>query len=130
MEWDHKAIKFYSAHDMGAGHHLRKVEELLKVFDVEKRLENIDECMELYNVKKFIDAGLRFPEWSDTMVESFKGKCRKIPGLVGKFLGSINDSNILDCYDAMNGVYEDNFGKLLVSISYMRESVLKSLMNY
>ena len=109
MEWNHNAIKFYSAHDMGAGHHLRKVEDLLKVFDEEKPLQNINECMELYNVKKFIDADLRFPEWSDATMGSFKDKCRKIPGLVGRFLGAVNDSNIQDHYDAMNGVYEDNF---------------------
>lgn len=109
MEWDHKAIKFYSAQDLGAGHHLRKVEELLKVFDHQTTLVSINECLELYNVKKFIDEGLRFPEWSDATMASFKDKCRKIPGLVGRFLGTINDSNILDIYDAMNGVYEDNF---------------------
>ena len=109
MEYDYKAIKFYSTHDWGAGYHLRKVEELLKVFDPQMALGSINKCLELYNVKKFIDAGLRFPEWSDAMIGSFEDKCRKIPGLVGRFLGTINDSNILDHYDAMNGVYEDDF---------------------
>ena len=112
MEWNHEAIKFYSAQDWGAGHHLRKVEDLLKTFEPQTLLGSIDECLELYNVKKFIDAGLRFPEWSDVMVDSFKDKCRKIPGLIGKFLGAVNDSNILDYYDMMNGVYEDNFWEI------------------
>lgn len=109
MEWDHKAIKFYSAQDLGAGHHLRKAEDLLVVFNPQMTLGNINDCLELYNVKKFIDADLRFPEWSDATIKSFKDKCRKIPGLVGRFIGTINDSNILDHYDAMNGIYEDNF---------------------
>ena len=94
MEWNHKAIKFYSVHDMGAGYHLRKVENLLKVFDAGKPLKNVNECLELYNAKQFIDAGLQFPEWSDTTMSSFKDKCRKIPGLIGRFLGSVNDCNL------------------------------------
>lgn len=113
MEWNHEAIMFYSAQDLGVGHHLRKVESLLKAFDSQSILESINECLELYNVKKFIDAGLRFPEWSDDMVDFFKDRCRKIPSLIGKFLGAVNDSNILDHYNAMNGVYEDNFWEVV-----------------
>lgn len=109
MERNHEAIKFYSAQDWGTGYYLKKVEDLLNAFNPQMILGNINECLELYNVKKFIDAGLRFPEWSDALVNSFQDRCRKIPSVIGKFLGAVNDSNILDHYDAMNSVYEDNF---------------------
>ena len=112
MEYDYKVIKFHGVYDLGTGHHLRKVEELFKVFDPEVSLVSINECLQLYNVKKFMDADLRIPEWTDTMVDSFKDKCKKIPGIVGRFLGTVNDSNILEHYDTLNGAYEDNFWEM------------------
>lgn len=65
--------------------------------------------MQLYNVKKFIDADLRFPEWTDAMINGFIQKCRKISALIGRFLSKVDNSNILWYYNEMNGVYEDNF---------------------
>lgn len=47
--------KFYSIDDLGNNFELTRAEEVLEAYDEDKELEDINDVIELYNVKLLLD---------------------------------------------------------------------------
>ncbi|MBR5491468.1 MAG: hypothetical protein IKV79_09385, partial [Oscillospiraceae bacterium] len=85
-----RGIKYYGPHDMSTGWHLREAEDYFLNWDENIRELNINTVLELYNIKRFFDAGFKLEHWTDELLAGFHSKCKLIPGILGKFCSFIN----------------------------------------
>lgn len=100
---DLNRIVFYSKEDMAGGHHLQKGEHFLRT-TTKSDYTDINDILEIYNLKKYIDNDLYLKSWSTEDISDFKQKAIQYNKLVGQFMATINESNILAIY---NGILRD-----------------------
>ena len=51
-------INFFNKADLASGHYLSLAEPILRNFDKEKSIDDINDIIELYQIKRYIDADL------------------------------------------------------------------------
>lgn len=128
----HSGIKFYSVHDMSSGWHLRDAETFFQHWDENTSDPDINTILELYNIKQYFDADMRLEQWPDAQFAEYKDKCKLIPGMLGRFCGTISDANLEVLYKAVDWNYTDDFWQLICDYKvYQRISpeVIRSLMD-
>lgn len=109
---DLNRIVFYSKEDMASGHQLRKGELILRA-EIKSEYNDINEVLELYNVKKYIDAELFLNEWTSEDILVFKNKATEFGKIIGRFMSQINDLNIIDLYNKTLRNYINSFWELV-----------------
>lgn len=112
--YDHNRVEFYSIDNLAAGHQLSKGEHILKN-DILQNYTDINDIIELYNIKKFFDYELRLKDWSDEEFITFKNKVSTFGNIIGKFLSKVNDDNIRVYYNDILGGYISPFWELVCS---------------
>jgi hypothetical protein len=111
-ETDLNRVIFHSREDMAGGHQLQKGEHILRA-DIKSDFSDINDILELYNIKKYIDNELFLKKWSQDDIDSFKEKAKDYGKVVGKFISTINDTNATKYYqDTLRG-YVHSFWELI-----------------
>lgn len=72
-ESDLNKVVFHSKEDMAGGHYLQKGEHILRA-DIKSDYVDINEVLELYNLKKYIDNDLFLNSWTQEDIANFKLK--------------------------------------------------------
>lgn len=110
-EYDFNRVEFYSKEDLAGGLQLSKGESILRN---ENKLiyEDINDVLELYNVKKYIDNELYLKNWTEKDIEDFKAKVSEYEKIIGKFMSKINDTNILSYFEKLLDGYINSFLEL------------------
>ncbi len=111
-EHDLNRVKFYSKEDMISGHELSKGECILRD-EIKPNYTNINDILELYNIKKYIDNELYLRKWTQEDIESFKIKVDEYGKIIGRFMSKVNDTNIVDFYDNISFNYIDSFWEIV-----------------
>lgn len=127
-----RRIKYYGTYDMSSGWHLCDAEAFLKSWDDRVRDPNINAVLELYNIKQYFDAGMRLEQWTDEQLGEFQSKCKRIPGILGKYCSTINDTNLGVLCKEVDWNYTDDFWALVCDYKvYQRiaSETLKCLMD-
>lgn len=70
---DLNRVEFFSKEDMASGHQLSKGECILRK-DIFPNYTDINDVLELYNIKKYIDNNLYLKDWSQEDIEDFNQK--------------------------------------------------------
>ena len=107
-----KRVKFYSKEDMAGGHQLSKGEHILRK-ETPSNYTDINDILELYNIKKYIDNDLYLREWSQEDIEDFKQKATEYGKVIGRFFSKIDDNNIVDLYEKVLHTYIDSFWEIV-----------------
>ena len=111
-EIDLDKVIFFSKEDMAGGYYLQKGEHILQV-DTKSTYSDINEVLELYNLKKYIDNGLYLKSWSQNDITKFKAKAAEYGKIVGQFMATINNSNVIDLYGKTLHDYISSFWELV-----------------
>jgi hypothetical protein len=111
-ESDLNRVVFHSKEDMAGGHQLRKGEPTLRA-EIKSEYNDINEVLELYNIKKYIDVELFLNDWSSEDILVFKEKATEFGKIIGRFVSQINDSNVIDLYDKTVRNYINSFWELV-----------------
>jgi hypothetical protein len=109
---DLNRVVFHSKEDMAGGHYLQKGEHLLQA-DTKSTYSDINEVLELYNLKKYIDNDLHLKSWSPDDIAKFKTKATEYGKVVGQFMATIDDSNVVDLYENTLQDYIHSFWELV-----------------
>lgn len=115
-------VKFYDAHDLAAGYEMRKIDSVLR-----DNLNGIDgtdvnQIIELYNIKEYIDCGLTLSEWDTQQIDDYRHYCETtIPALIGRYFSAITDQNILDQYTMIETEYYMDFWTLFQKYKLYRK---------
>ena len=148
-ESDLNKVVFHSKEDMTGGHYLQKGEHILRA-DTKSDYTDINEVLELYNLKKYIDNDLFLNSWSKEEIENFKLKTTEYGKVIGKFMATIDDNNVVNSYgntlrnyvhsfwelvnnqSVFKRISKVNFANILASEPYVIHEILthKSIVDY
>jgi len=109
---DSNRVQFFSKEDLAGGHYLSKGEPILKS-KIESNYENINDVLELYNIKLYIDSDVYLKNWKQIEISNFKEKAYEYGKIVGRFMSNINDSNIIHQYDKLLRGYINSFWEII-----------------
>ncbi len=108
---DLNKVVFHSKEDGSGGHYLQKGEHILKA-DIKANYDDINEILELYNLKLYLDNEVYLRRWTDDDIKQFKQKSTEYGKVVGKFMTTIEDNNILRLYEKIIRDYIHSFWEL------------------
>lgn len=111
-ETDLKRVVFHSKEDMSGGHYLQKGERVLRS-DINSNYSDINDILELYNIKKYIDNEVYLNTWTQDEIESFKQKAKEYGEVVGQFFSTIDDQNTTKYYKDTLKSYIHSFWELI-----------------
>lgn len=76
-------VKFYNENDLCYGWHLDKIEtiEIPDIKDI-----TINDAIEFYEIKRYLDAGARLKIWNDSQVIEYNEKSVKLDSLCKRYL--------------------------------------------
>ncbi|HBZ26456.1 MAG TPA: hypothetical protein DEO54_09540 [Rikenellaceae bacterium] len=112
-------VEFHSKEDMAGGHNLQKGEHILRC-DTKLNYNDINEILELYNIKKYIDNDLYLKSWTEDDIKNFKQKAVEYGKAIGEFMATIDDSNILILYGNTLRNYIHSFWELVSNQSIFK----------
>ena len=109
---DLNKVVFYSKEDMAGGHQLQKGEKIL-IGKTKSTYDDINEVLELYNIKKYIDNEVYLKNWNSEDILKFKQKVSEFGKIVGKFISQIDDNNAIELYNKILQNYTNSFWELV-----------------
>jgi hypothetical protein len=105
-------VQFYSKEDMAGGHQLSKGEHILRA-ETKSSYTDINEVLELYNLKKYFDNELYLNSWTQEEIDKFKLKATEYGKIVGQFFSTINDNNVVELYEQVLHGYIHSFWEII-----------------
>lgn len=109
---DLNRVVYYSKEDMAGPLQLKKGEHILKA-ELKTDYSDVNDVMELYNLKKYIDNELFLRNWTKVNIDSFKLKATEISSLVGKYMAKIDDSTVASTYNNLIREYISCFWEIV-----------------
>lgn len=104
-------VKFFSKEDMSAGMNLSTAEPILRSFDSNNDFD-INDIIELYQIKKYIDNDIFLLSWTDEDKLLFKEKVKSIWNTISLFWVKINTDNFIVSFDSVEVGYQPAFWEL------------------
>lgn len=99
-------VKYYPPTDLFFGHNLSKIEAIeVPAFEA----ININDAIEFFQIKRYLDTGTRSKTWSDEAYEEYKAKCESLSRLTKRFFNQLSDDNIIDYYNSIEMGYHSDF---------------------
>src|SRR5690554_3099025 len=105
-------IKFYSAGDMTYGLYLRNSEKLIKEYAAGKEVQGVNDLIELYNIKKYLDNKIHPSDWTTGNLEYYERVVGKYMGTTGKAFSAISEENLSRLHNEVDREYKNDFWEL------------------
>lgn len=114
-------VYFFSKYDGASFNHLEKADKILVNFDKNKNYD-INDIIEFYQIKLYIDNGLYLSKWSNEDISNIKNKVDEIWELIVSFWNSINSNNIIDLFSKLEcWTIQESFWKLTINLSVYKK---------
>lgn len=123
---DYRGVKFYSKNDLSNGINLKKAESIIENFSKEKEYFDVNEVIELYNIKLFFDNGIRLLEWTPQKYKALQSTVQSFMPSIGKFFSKLNVDNFEQIISNVDFLYRSDFFSLLDSFK-VQERIPSSL---
>lgn len=104
--------QYYDLGDLAIPNELMKCEEVLNDFGNWNSYKSVDQIIELYNVKRYIDSGVRLQRWTDEVYLLYQEQAKAIFGVIGRFFSTIDPSEYAELYNETDVLYKDEFWNL------------------
>jgi hypothetical protein len=105
-------IKFFSRTDLSGSSYLKKAEPILFGFDKSKKYD-INDIIELYQIKLYIDSDLFLPKWNEKDIEQIRNNMNDISNTIINFWKTINNENIINLFKDVVREFQDSFWELI-----------------
>jgi L-fucose mutarotase/ribose pyranase (RbsD/FucU family) len=109
---DLNRVEFHSKEDMAGGYNLQKGEHILRA-DTKLSYADVNEVLELYNLKKYIDNDLYLRNWTQDDITKFKQKATEFGKAIGRFFATIDDNNVVSEYEKTLRNYVHSFWEIV-----------------
>lgn len=113
MNNNYNGVKFYSEYDLSVGFNLKEAEFVLNTSDSNNEYNDINQIVELYNIKQYLDHGLRLTKWDDSAFTKYQEKSKTFPKIISKFFSTINGKNLAEYYGQLCVTYNEDFWQLV-----------------
>ncbi|MCG7385597.1 hypothetical protein [Paenibacillus sp. ACRRY] len=107
-----REIKFYSRNDLASGFVLKEIENYLTEDRAEKEKLNINDLIEIYNIKQYFEHKLYLLTWTSNEIEKYEKQVNTYFKQVGRFFHFINSENLADFYNELEIEYREDFWAL------------------
>lgn len=129
---DDLRVKYYSTNDLSAGFYLKRIEDIICNFVVEKKRVNINEIIELYNIQQFFHNGIYSIHWTKQQLNDYSEIVSDFSKVIGEFFSRINTDTIESMFDTIYYDYRNDFWKLIekykvydkISVEQFRKIIL------
>ena len=112
-----KRVNFFSKNDFAGFENLKLAEKVLDNFNSTKNY-NVNDIIELYQIKLYIDNEVYLPKWTDEDIKSIKTKCKEIWTVIVSFWNNINNENIIELFNQLeNWTLQKDFWELTSKLS-------------
>lgn len=101
--------------------YMKRLTFLLNEVDEKKEYVDINDVIEIYNVKQYID-NFTCESWSADETDIYKKKATSISKIVGKFFSAIDDSNLLSYCEKIESNYHKSFWAIMCD--YKRAKII------
>lgn len=106
-------VKYYSTNDLSAGFYLKRVEDIVCNFVIEKKRVDINEIIELYNIQQFFQNRIYSIHWTKQQLNDYSEIVSNFSKVIGKFFSEINIDTIDSMFDTIYYDYRNDFWKLI-----------------
>ncbi|MCQ5457040.1 hypothetical protein NFG81_17035 [Bacillus paralicheniformis] len=106
-------VKFYSLNDITFGRNLRMCESLIKEHEAGKEAQDINDIIELYNVKKYFDKKIFLTNWAADDINHYEKIVKTFLGTVAKFFKAITNDSLITLYVDVDIFYKSDFWELI-----------------
>lgn len=112
MKRNKDRVVFFSKRDMAGGFELRKGEHFLRA---EKNADytDINDILELYHIKQYIDNGIYLNTWTQDDISHFKQKVSTYGKIIAQFMSKINNDEFKNIYQSVIFDYVGSFWELI-----------------
>lgn len=129
---DDLRVKYYSTNDLSAGFYLKRIEDIICNFVVEKKRVNINEIIELYNIQQFFHNRIYSIHWTKQQLNDYSEIVSDFSRVIGEFFSGINIDTIESLFDTIYYDYRNDFWKLIekykvydkISVEQFRKIIL------
>lgn len=104
-------IQFFSKEDITCSQNLSLAEPILRTFEP-ARYEDVNDIIELYQIKLFVDNGVFLTNWIEKDIIGFKETVKEIWNHVCQFWIKINDENIVEIFNILEIGNQRDFWRL------------------
>lgn len=106
-------VKFYSETDGTLISMLISAEKILTKSFVKENYSEINDIIELHNIKKLIDHDLLLKTWSEDTKTDFKKKVKQYASLIGTFFSKIDEESYIEYFEEVIFDYKDDFFEII-----------------
>lgn len=120
--------KFYSKDDLGNGIQLLRVQKVMDDYNPDAELKDINDVLELYNVKLFLDNGLALRTWTEDLIELYCATAKGFNQLISLF---IKDNISSACFESIEYQYQQDFWDVIEQyghIASLTDDVLEEIL--
>ncbi len=129
---DDLRVKYYSTNDLSAGFYLKRIEDIICNFVVEKKRVDINEIIELYNIQQFFHNRIYSIHWTKQQLNDYSEIVSDFSKIIGEFFSGINTDTIESMFDTIYYDYRNDFWKLIekykvydkISVEQFRKIIL------
>lgn len=129
---DDLRVKYYSTNDLSAGFYLKRIEDIICNFVVEKKRVDINEIIELYNIQQFFHNRIYSIHWTKQQLNDYSEIVSDFSKVIGEFFSGINTDTIESMFDTIYYDYRNDFWKLIekykvydkISVEQFRKIIL------
>jgi hypothetical protein len=75
--------------------------------------EDINDVLELYSIKQYLDNDLFLKSWTKNEIRDFKQKASEYGKIAGQFMSKVNDSNVICYFEQLLHGYINSFWQLV-----------------
>lgn len=116
---DRHRVQYYSQHDLSIGWSLQQIEELLTNFDASTFVKDINDILELYNIKKHIDHDNYLRTWEKDYINSLKSMVKSFSGIIVRYLQTIPKEALYDYYKLIDWNYTESFWEVVANYNLL-----------
>lgn len=113
-------VTFYSKDDMSWTMNLSDAEPILRNFN-SNNIYELNDIIELYHIKKYIDNELFLPSWTDDDKKLFKSKIKEIWNTISVFWLKIDKDNLFETYNNVEFDYQSAFWELTEKLKIFKK---------
>ena len=129
---DDLRVKYYSTNDLSAGFYLKRIEDIICNFVVEKKRVDINEIIELYNIQQFFHNRIYSIHWTKQQLKDYSEIVSNFSKVIGEFFSGINIDTVESMFDTIYYDYRNDFWKLIekykvydkISVEQFRKIIL------
>ena len=125
MKRDLNRVVFYSIQDLSKDRNLQNAEPLIEKFD-SKNLYDINDILELYQIKLYFDNELYRSVWNEETKENYLKKVNLFWEVITSFFIKINSDNISDYFKSTDYQYYDSFWTLINQLNIYKNYYISS----